>query len=559
MATGSITTLGLGSGLELQNILDQLKDADRASISNKESQRTSLQTKIDAYNSVNAKLLNIKSDALSLSLESDFLKTSVTTSDEEIATITANDGIAATTFDLELTQKARFNSWQSAGVESASSVIYPAPESGIATPTESVTTASQTYDILYGSAGEQSTISVTVASGQSLEQIAQAINTAESNTDGDGGTLVTATVAANNGEYYIRLSATGGGDSVEEQVELSGFDYIKTDTIIGIARADSADAMYVSLSPGTTYSDVVTRINNGTGNPGVTAALIDTGDGSNPYKLTLTSNATGEDHRISIQNLSLTEVNGAGGDSLNAHFTVNGVSYQRQSNDAIKDVVSGVTINLKKAGQTSVGVQQDSEAVKENVLSLVENFNELITLIQGDAGDEETQEDADDNPLDGDYTISGLSSRLRNLFTTSVDIATAYKSLGDIGLEVNRDGTLTLNEETLDQALASDYDAVTNLFIGNEDADVTGLGDLLNDAITDMVSATGAVTTEIDEAETRMARLDQDIETATEQLDKRYETLTQSFVRLDSYIRQLNAESAYLSSMIESFNKTNEK
>ncbi len=66
MATGSITTLGLGSGLELQNILDQLKDVDMAAIKAKETQKTQLEKKINAYNGVNAKLFTLKSDALSL-------------------------------------------------------------------------------------------------------------------------------------------------------------------------------------------------------------------------------------------------------------------------------------------------------------------------------------------------------------------------------------------------------------------------------------------------------------------------------------------------------------
>ena len=118
MATGSITTLGLGSGLELQSILDQLKEVDKTQITRKENTKTSLQKEIDAYNSVNAKLFAMKSDALSLSLESDFLKNTVTVTDEEIASATVNDGISAASFSLEVTQKARYNSWQTVGVES---------------------------------------------------------------------------------------------------------------------------------------------------------------------------------------------------------------------------------------------------------------------------------------------------------------------------------------------------------------------------------------------------------------------------------------------------------
>ena len=67
MATGSITTLGLGSGLDLQDMLDQLKAADQVSITRKETQVTTLEQEKNAYNSINVKLLAMKSNSLFLS------------------------------------------------------------------------------------------------------------------------------------------------------------------------------------------------------------------------------------------------------------------------------------------------------------------------------------------------------------------------------------------------------------------------------------------------------------------------------------------------------------
>lgn len=56
MATGSITTMGLGSGLDLQDILDQLKEVEQAQIDAKVAETSEIQTRADAYNTVNAKL-----------------------------------------------------------------------------------------------------------------------------------------------------------------------------------------------------------------------------------------------------------------------------------------------------------------------------------------------------------------------------------------------------------------------------------------------------------------------------------------------------------------------
>ena len=552
---GSITTLGIGSGLDLQNILDQLKKAEMAPITSKENQKTELQKEIDAYNSVNAKLFSIKSAALSLSLESDFLKNYVSVSDEDILTASANDGIAQSSHSIEVTQKAQYNSWQTAGVSSASAVIYEEPETGIASKTSSVTTESETMTILYGALESQQEIDISLDSGMSLTQIVEAINSSDANKNEAGEQLVMASVENNDGEYYIRLAAALGGDSADSQISVAGFDYVKADTTISIAIASLEDPMYLDIAPGTTYEQIAASINNATDNPGVTAAIVDTGTSEDPFRLTLTSNSKGESNRLSIQNLPVTEVTGADGESLNAIFKVNGVEYQRQSNEGIDDVISGVTLNLKKTGESSIGILKNLDSIKENIISLIEKFNELITEIKGldTESDSDTETDETDNPLSDSYDIKNIISKLQALITTSIDTGSEYISLIDLGLEVNKDGTMSLDETVLEQAMASNPEAVQALFIGDSDEEITGLGDIINDGLTNMVSSQGIVSTEIDAAETRMERLGKDILTATERLDKRYKTMTAQFIRLDSYISRLNNESAFMQSMIEAF------
>jgi len=563
MSTGAITTLGLGSGLDLQDILDQLKKADTTQITLKENTKNTLQQKIDAYNSVNAKVFAMKSETLSLSLESNFLKNKVSVSDESIASVSVNDGISESSFVLDITRKARYNSWQTVGVASRDSVIYAAPETGLTDADSPVTTESGTMQILYGSAGQQQTINVSLDSGMSIGEIAEAVNASTANMDVDGNRLVTASIESNNDQYYIRLSAASGGNSLDSQISVADFSYVEPDTTISISRADSENPLVLSIAPGTTYQETADLINASANNPGVTASVIDTGKAETPYRLTLTSNETGENYRISIQNLPMTEVNGAEADSLNSAFSINGVEYERQTDTAISDVIPGVTLTLKKIGETSVGVQKNIEAVKESILSLVEKFNTLYNEIKNGetVTDDENQEEADstENPLSNSYAMSRMLNDIQNLMLTTNSTLTGYKSLANIGLDINRDGTLVMDETLLDQALASDPDAVASLFIGDADAGVTGLGDIINNGLTQLVGSDGLIPTEIDSVETQMERIDQDIKNATEIMDKRYENMTQSFIRLDTYIRQLNSESTYLQSMINALNDTGDK
>ncbi len=73
MATGTITSLGIGSSLDLQGILDSLRKADETSITRKQQNKTDLEATKNEFNTINAKLLSMKSSALSLSLGSNFL------------------------------------------------------------------------------------------------------------------------------------------------------------------------------------------------------------------------------------------------------------------------------------------------------------------------------------------------------------------------------------------------------------------------------------------------------------------------------------------------------
>jgi len=203
-------------------------------------------------------------------------------------------------------------------------------------------------------------------------------------------------------------------------------------------------------------------------------------------------------------------------------------------------------------------------SIKENIISLVEGFNNLVSYIKGsnDTTEEKTSDDEKEdetvNPLAESNDVNRLISKLKSLMTSIVDIDSGYTSLADLGMVVNKDGTISLDEDDLDQAIASNPDAVTSLFLGDSEKDITGMGDLINDSIKSMVSSQGVIATEIDTLKAMSARLDKDIETSTERLDKRYETMTAEFIRLDSYIRQLNSEASYMQTMFDSFNNSKE-
>ena len=554
MATGSITTMGLGSGLDLQDILDQLRGVEQAQIDAKVTKTEVIQTRSDAYNTVNAKLFPLKSSALNLSLASNFLNNSISISDETAVSATIGDGYEEASYSMEVTTLAQRSSWQSQGAESATSILLADPSSGLGSDSEEAVSSDETLSIYYGTytglstdsgiaAGTtdasfaingvtigavtvldddsdgaladtinlvsdqtgvtasvdddgiltltsedhspidvtmdpntqtvfggtgdmsytgQEEMNISLTAGMSLSEIADAINESSSNKDGDGEQMVTASVEeADDGSYYIRLAATSGGNTQDSEISVSDFSWVAADTTVGISVGDSQ--MYLSVPPGTTYQSMANRINASEDNPGATASVINNGDANSPYQLILTANDTGEDSRITLTNFDeLTEGTGDG-ESLNAVFEVNGVTYSRQSNNGIDDVIDGVTLALKKTTEPGspieLNVQVDYSDVKEEALSMIEGFNDLIAYINGtETTDEEatdTDSEEETNPFENDSSAKRIVSQLKNLLTSVLDMDNDYTSLTDLGLEIRRDGTISIDENTFDEAFST--------------------------------------------------------------------------------------------------------
>ncbi len=124
---GSISSVGLGSQLQLQDILDQLRQVDERTITSKNDRITDLKAELEKFTVVNNKLLSMKSHALTLGLNSSFSGRTVSNSDTKVLGASAVDGAtvqsAAITVD-RLAAKSLFQA--SSGVASAATVFTAA-------------------------------------------------------------------------------------------------------------------------------------------------------------------------------------------------------------------------------------------------------------------------------------------------------------------------------------------------------------------------------------------------------------------------------------------------
>lgn len=149
-----------------------------------------------------------------------------------------------------------------------------------------------------------------------------------------------------------------------------------------------------------------------------------------------------------------------------AIIVYDGVAVTRATN-SVSDLVPGVKLDLKKAaiGTTiSLGVTRPTTAITNAVTDFVDAYNSLKSIL-----DEATAARAADGsgggPLRGDVGIREMQRQLAKLTATTLGgTGTGPKTLAEIGVSTNRDGTLKVDSTKLEAMLASDPDGVEALF-----------------------------------------------------------------------------------------------
>ncbi|MFN3684487.1 MAG: flagellar filament capping protein FliD, partial [Fimbriimonadaceae bacterium] len=214
--------------------------------------------------------------------------------------------------------------------------------------------------------------------------------------------------------------------------------------------------------------DVAAAINSA--GAGVTATVrTATVAGRTVHKLDLTGVASHSDPDGALEALGFLQ-RGFGNQILaaqDASFAIDGIAMTSATNE-VSGVVSGLTITLKQADEvnpksTSVQVRSDHSATKGKIKDFVQAYNDLIDFVRSNSKfDKETFEAG---PLLGDPTALQIESQLSEaLFQSVQGLLGPYSNLTQVGVRVDSDGKVSLDESALDSALATNPSNVAGLF-----------------------------------------------------------------------------------------------
>lgn len=397
----SVSSLGVGSNLDLSGLLDKLAAAESQPLVALQKQQVSYTAKLSAYGSLQNALSSFQTAASKLADANLFQGVKAASSAADVLTASADSTAVAGTYAANVTQLAQAQSLVSGGVASTTSAIGAGAASTVTIAFGAIAgtlnPATGTYDAgaTFTADAARTPVSLTIDStNNTLAGIRDAVN----KTTGIG---VTASIVNDGGAspYRLALSSTATG------------------------KASSMKISVADTLPDTALSAL---LNN---DPAGSQAMAQT--------------ATAQ----------------------NAELTIDGIAVSKASNtvnDVIAGVTLNL-LKENPLVATAVTVTRDSAAVMTSVGNFVKAYNDITqTLRDAAAYNPATKQAA---VLNGEATVRNIGSQVRGLMQNSIaGGAGAFSRLSEIGVTLGKDGLLTTDAAKLNKVLTSNFDDVASLF-----------------------------------------------------------------------------------------------
>lgn len=448
----SITSLGIGSGLDLNGLLTQLQQAERAKLEPIQQQIDSQQAQISAYGQLQSALSAFQASAKSLNEPGTFESLSTNVEGSAVSAVSSNDAQPGQ-YEVQVEQLATAGSLVTERLASADTAI---------------TSGEQTLSF---NLAEGEMAPITIADGSTLEDMRDAIN---SQSDG----RLSASIINDGLGYRLSVNATETG--ADASIESTNFSQLLN------ADAETSDTQVVQA---------------------------------------------GQD----------------------ARFSVNGIDIVSSTNQ-VEGAVQGVTLTLTEANSTStVSVAQDSDAIREQITAFVEDYNALkntinsLTAYNPDSGTA--------GELNGDSATRAVESALRMALSSRVE-GDGFSVLSDIGISLQLNGTLAIDDDKLDSVIANQPDQLAAFFSG--ESSEGGMAGQITSAIEQLVGPSGRLENAVSSSESRVASLNDRFATMENRIDQSIERYRAQFVAMDSMVGQMNQTSAYLTQQLAMLGQMNQ-
>ncbi|OWK86211.1 flagellar capping protein [Campylobacter jejuni] len=437
MAFGSLSSLGFGSGVLTQDTLDKLKEAEqKARIDPYTKKIEENTTKQKDLTELKTKLSTFQAAVSSLGDSTAFAKRKVVASitDNPPASLSVTSGVALQSMNINVTQLAQKDVYQSKGLVNDTGIINAKLE--------------KATNLTFFSNGKE--YSVTIDKNTTYSDLVDKINTAT------GGEIVAKMVNTGEKDAPYRLTLTS-----KETGEDSAISFYP--------GAKNSDGKYeVDENAKSVFESLGWKLDD--------KALGEDFDPAKSKKgVGIIDN---EDDPLHIQK------------AQDAKFTMDGIKMTRSSN-TITDLGVGITLTLNKTGEINFDVQQDSESVTKAMQDMVDAYNDLVLNLN--AATDYNSETGTKGSLQGVTEVNSIRSSIISVLfkTQSVDGTVeddngnkvntkVMLSLQDYGLSMTDSGTLNFDSSTFESKMKENPDLTESFFSGiTQYKDINYTGDLI--------------------------------------------------------------------------------
>ncbi|XZG69400.1 flagellar filament capping protein FliD [Chitinibacteraceae bacterium HSL-7] len=399
----AITSTGLGSGLDVNGIIQQLMALESQPLNKMQDKAKEAQAKISAIGTLQASLATFQGRVLSLSSASAYKSLSATVADKTIGTASTTINAQAGSYTLAVTQLAQSHKLKS---QSFSSVNDPVGTGKMTiqfgTHDDGGTTNTNADDTFTVNADKGALTIDIDSTNNTLTGLRDAINAKKAG--------VTATIVNDGSGYRLLLSSSDTGKANSLKISVADDDGNATDAA-GLSR--------FAFDP------------TGTTNMSQTQAA---------------QNAEFQLDGIAISKASNTVTDVLQGVTL----TLQKIS-DKDSNDA------PVT--------TTLNISRDTSGIQTAVTDFVKAYNEFAKAVE--AISYYNKDDKSAGLLNGDYVIRSMQTSIRSTFNQALGGGSFYQSLGAVGVSFDQAGAMTLDSSKLQKALNERPDDVASLFAVN--------------------------------------------------------------------------------------------
>lgn len=412
---------------------------------------------------------------------------------------------------------------------------------------------------LYNLQSKQSNVSAKLSAFGTLKSAVSAFQTAVKNVSNDALSALTATSSksetvgvsvakgsgASAGSYAIEVSKLAQSDKLVSGGVATGTKFSAADSSMAISIGGKTTNLTLT---DTTLAGLSSAINKA--NAGVTATILNDGTSD---RLVITGNETGSANGVTIAATgSLAQFDTTGGGmtrsqtAQNAELTIDGIAVSKASN-TVTDAIKGVTLNLNQTNVGSpvkVALAKDTTAVTNQITAFVDAYNTLATAVNKQTAFNATTKTG--AVLNGDASARSILTSIRAELGKAVTDATGLKTLSDIGIAFQRDGTLKLEKpDKLKSALETNFTGVSSLFSGKD-----GVATRLTKVTEDMLGSKGLFKTRTDGLNATMESMNDSMDRMELQLAQTEKRYRAQFTSLDTMMTNMQNMTSYMTQQL---------